>query len=134
MRSLLFLSAALLAGPAGAQTQAASQDPPQRVRSVLLYGDEPCPEAQDPNEIVVCANAGESPYRIPKELRDQPNEAAAAQAWTRRVETVEEVNRAGLPNSCSPVGIQGQTGCTREMIRRWAQERVDQRARASRVP
>jgi hypothetical protein len=124
----------LFAGAFAFQDTPAPQGPPKRVRSVLLYGEEKCPVARDPDEIVVCASAGESPYRIPKQFRDQPNEGAAAQAWTNRVETVEQVNRAGLPNSCSPVGIQGQTGCTRDMIRQWYQERLDAKAKAARVP
>jgi hypothetical protein len=131
LSTLLF--AALLAGPAAPQDGAKGDGPPSRVRSVLLYGDEQCPKAENPDEIVVCANAGESPYRIPKRFRNQPDEGAAAQAWTNRVESVEEFNRAGLPNSCSPVGIGGQTGCTRSMIRQWYQERVDQKAKAARV-
>jgi hypothetical protein len=131
LSTLLF--AALLAGPAAPQDGAKGDGPPSRVRSVLLYGDEQCPKAENPDEIVVCADAGESPYRIPKRFRNQPDEGAAAQAWTNRVESVEEFNRAGLPNSCSPVGIGGQTGCTRSMIRQWYQERVDQKAKAARV-
>uniref|UniRef100_UPI00195375A8 hypothetical protein n=2 Tax=Pseudomonadota TaxID=1224 RepID=UPI00195375A8 len=101
------------------QSQDADSGPPKRVRSILLYGQEECPKSQSEEEIVVCANAGESPYRIPKRFRNQPKDDAASQAWTNRVETVEEVNRAGLPNSCSPVGTGGQTGCTRQMIRQW---------------
>jgi hypothetical protein len=134
----LMVAAALLAGPAMAQDSKQSQDtnsgPPKRVRSILLYGQEECPKSQSEDEIVVCANAGESPYRIPKQFRDQPKQDAASQAWTNRVETVEEVNRAGLPNSCSPVGTGGQTGCTRAMIRQWYQERLDQKAKASQIP
>jgi hypothetical protein len=130
-------AALLLILPAAAQDAPASQSadgPPQRIRSILLYGDEQCPKSQDPDEVVVCANAGDSPYRIPKQFRDQPDGGAAAQAWTNRVETVEAFNRSGMPNSCSPIGSQGQTGCTRQMIQRWAQERVDQKAKAARVP
>jgi len=134
MIARLLVAAALLAAPAVAQDQKTSQEPPKRVRSVLLYGEESCPKPTDPDEIVVCANAGDSPYRIPKQFRNQPDEGAAAQAWTNRVETVEEVNRAGLPNSCSPVGSGGQTGCTRAMIRQWYQERLDAKAKAARVP
>ena len=128
--------ATLLAGPAVVQdaSKDAPQEPPKRIRSILLYGDEECPKSNDPDEIVVCAKSGESPYRIPKRFRDQPSEDAAAQSWTRRMETVEEVNRAGLPDSCSPVGSGGQTGCTRKFIQQWAQERLDQKAKASRVP
>lgn len=125
--------AALIAAPAPAQEAAAQDGPPKRVRSILLYGDEKCPPAQSPDEVVVCANAGDSPYRIPKRFRNQPNEGAAAQAWTNRVETVEEFNRAGLPNSCSPVGTGGQTGCTRAAIRQWYQERLDAKAKAART-
>lgn len=132
MLAKLLAATALLAAPALAQDK--PQDPPKRVRSILLYGQEECPKPANADEIVVCANAGESPYRIPKSLRDQPDESAPAQAWTNRVETVEEVNRVGLPNSCSPVGSGGQTGCTRQMIRQWYQERLDAKAKASRVP
>lgn len=128
------IAASLLAAPAVAQEQKTSQEPPKRVRSIILYGEEKCPPATDPEEVVVCANAGESPYRIPKALRDQPDESSGASAWTRRVETVEEVNRAGLPNSCSPVGTGGQTGCSRQALQQWAQDRLDRRVKASRVP
>ncbi len=131
MIAMLF-AAMLLPLPAIVQDK--PQDRPQRVRSVLLYGKEECPKPANEDEIVVCANAGESPYRIPKALRDKPNEGAAAQAWTNRMETVEEVNRVGLPNSCSPVGSGGQTGCTRQMIRQWYQERLDRKAKAARIP
>ncbi|MES2444304.1 MAG: hypothetical protein V4574_15865 [Pseudomonadota bacterium] len=122
----------LIATPAFAQSAGTGDAPPKRVRSVILFGEEKCPRTADPDEIVVCANGGESPYRIPKEFRDQPKEGATAQAWTRRMETVEEVNRAGLPNSCSPIGTGGQTGCTRQMIQQWYQDRLDRRARATR--
>jgi len=32
------------------------------------------------------------------------------------------------------VGMGGQTGCTRQMIRQWYQERLDQKAKAAQVP
>ncbi|WHU03481.1 MULTISPECIES: hypothetical protein [unclassified Sphingomonas] len=134
----LLAAAALLATPAIAQdAKQSSQDnqgPPKRVRSVLLYGQEQCPKPQSEEEIVVCANGGESPYRIPKEFRNQPKNDAASQAWTNRVEMVEDVNRAGLPNSCSPVGTGGQTGCTRAAIRQWYQERLEQKAKNAAIP
>lgn len=133
MLARLFLAAPLLliALPAAAQQSAGTGDaPPKRVRSVITFGDEACPKPANPDEIVVCAKGGDSPYRIPKELRDEGKEGATSQAWTRRMETVEEVNRAGLPNSCSPIGTGGQTGCTRQMIQQWYQERVNRRAKA----
>lgn len=132
MLAKLILASALLAAPAIAQD--VPQDPPQRVRSILLYGNEQCPKPTDPDEIVVCANGGESPYRIPKEFRNQPKEDAVSQAWTNRVETVEEVNRAGLPNSCSPIGTGGQTGCSRKFLQDWYQDRLNQKAKNARIP
>jgi hypothetical protein len=131
LATLLF--AALIAGPPAPQDGGQGDGPPKRVRSILVYGDEQCPKAENPDEIVVCANAGESPYRIPKRFRDQPKEGPASNAWTNRVESVEQFNRAGLPNSCSPVGTGGQTGCTRAAIRQWYQERLDQKAKAARA-
>ncbi|NML04757.1 hypothetical protein [Sphingomonas sp. G-3-2-10] len=120
----------LFAVPAAAQD--AQDGPPKRVRSVITFGDEKCPPATDPDEIVVCASGGDSPYRIPKRFRNQPAEGPAAQSWSRRVEVVEEVNRAGLPNSCSPIGTGGQSGCTRQMIRQWYQERLETEAKRGR--
>ena len=132
MIARLLIATALLATPALAQDKSEQQGPPQRIRSVMLYGDEQCPKPQGDDEIVVCANAGESPYRIPKRFRDQPKEGPASASWTRRAEIIEEVNRVGLPNSCSPVGTGGQTGCTRAFIRQWAQERLDRKAKEAR--
>jgi hypothetical protein len=136
MLARLMIATALLAAPALAQTQdqAAPEGPPKRVRSILLYGQESCPKPANPDEIVVCSNAGDSPYRIPKRFRDQPKQDAPSTSWSRRMEVVEEVNRAGLPNSCSPVGTGGQTGCTRQMLQQWYQDKLDKEAQAARVP
>ena len=79
----LFAAFLLPATPA----QDKPQDPPQRVRSILLYGTEECPKPASEEEIVVCANAGESPYRIPKSLRDHlPPRGRFRQrcCWSRR--------------------------------------------------
>jgi hypothetical protein len=121
----------LIATPAFAQN-ADPEGPPTRVRSVITYGDEGCPKPVDAEEIVVCAKGGDSPYRIPKAFRNQPKEGPTGQSWTRRMEVVEEVNRAGLPNSCSPIGTGGQTGCNRQFIQQWYQDRVDRKAKAER--
>lgn len=137
MLASLLIAAAFAAGPAPLQTTPAAtgqEAPPRRVRSILLYGDEACPKPAAPDEIVVCANAGESPYRIPKRFREQPDQSPKGTAWTRRMETVEEIGAAsaGLPGSCSPVGVAAQTGCTRKMIQQWAQERLDREAKEAR--
>jgi hypothetical protein len=39
-----------------------------------------------------------------------------------------------MPNSCSAVGTGGQTGCTRQMLQQWYQDKLDKEAKASRVP
>lgn len=136
MLARLMLATALLAAPAFAQTQdqTAAEGPPKRVRSILLYGDQSCPKPANPDEIVVCSNAGESPYRIPKRFRDQPKEDAPSTSWSRRMEVVEDFNRAGMPNSCSAVGSGGQTGCTRQMLQQWYQDKLDKEAKDARVP
>jgi hypothetical protein len=113
--------------------EASKGEPPKRIRSVLLYGEEKCPPATSPDEIVVCANGGDSPYRIPKKLRETEYTPSGV-AWGRRAEIVEEVNRAGLPDSCSPIGTGGQTGCTAEMLRAWAAEQAAKKDAQAKIP
>ncbi len=132
-RLLIAAPLLLIAAPAFAQ-KTDGGPPPQRVRSVVLYGDDKCPPATDPDEIVVCANGGDSPYRIPKEFRNPPDEGAAAQSWTRRTETVIEANRAVLPGSCTPIGSYGQSGCSQQAIRDWYRQRQDQKRKAESIP
>lgn len=119
----LALVALALASPVFADTA----EKPQRVINATVFGDDPCPRGKS-DEIIVCARQPEAErYRIPKPLRDPPEIPAAAQAWSSRVATIDEVNRTGLPNSCSPVGAGGQTGCTLDMVRRW---KAEQQAKA----
>ena len=128
MLSWLFV-AALAAVPQAAVPANSAGDPPQRVRNVQLYGEEACPKASSPDEIVVCARESEDErFRIPKQFRAPPVEDAAARSWATKAETVMEVNRAGLPDSCSPIGSGGQTGCTRLQLDQW---RAERRARAA---
>src|SRR3546814_13977985 len=80
---------------------------PERVETLVVYGEDPCPQEHD-GAIVVCARKPESErYRIPKELRKK-KEVAGSQGWGSRVETMESVNRQLLPNSCSAIGSNGQ--------------------------
>lgn len=122
------LVAALAASPAMAQeAEKTSSAPPQRTRSVTVYGKEECPKPETENEVVVCARKDESErFRIPSELRNPPSQDAAAQSWANRAETMMEVNRVGLPDSCSPVGTGGQTGCNQQLLRQWYQQRKAQ--------
>ncbi|KQM98146.1 hypothetical protein ASE78_07770 [Sphingomonas sp. Leaf25] len=133
MRTGLAGLALLFVVPAMAQD--APADPPRKVRNATVYGEEPCPKAADPEEIVVCARLGESErYRIPKRFRDQPSQASGDSAWSARVDTAMEAARIGRPNSCSPVGDGGQTGCTQAMLRQWFAERRQTRAAESDIP
>lgn len=110
----------LLALPVSAvaqDKQAESGQPPKRIKSVTIGATDKCPESTD-EEIIVC-NTVDNPYRIPKELRGNGPIAPSNQAWTTRLATDEQTSRAaaGLPDTCSPVGSGGQTGCAREAAR-----------------
>lgn len=93
---------------------------PEKTSFLVAFGEEKCPEASDPDEIVVCATAPEGDrYRIPKDLRKSEDEAQASQSWTSAVESLDEMARPMRPNSCSVVGSGGFTGCTQAMLREW---------------
>jgi hypothetical protein len=113
----LFLAAALAAA---ALASAASAAPPastadeQKVNALIVYGNDPCPRSSG-DEIVVCARKPESErYRIPPNLRDDPNNPLN-QSWANRAQSLEYVGRTGI-NSCSTVGPAGYTGCLSQLI------------------
>lgn len=113
--------AALLLGAICAASPAASEAP-AREESVIVYGDDPCPAAEDPEEIVVCARRPEDErYRIPAPLRHGPE--PLERSWSNQAAELEDAQRDTRPNSCSVVGSFGQTGCTQQMIRNWHAER-----------
>lgn len=129
------LIAALIAVPGFASAQeATSSAPPSRIRSILLEPGKKCPVAVG-DEIVVCTPL-DQPYRIPKELRDDRPIPPTSQSWVNRAATIDEVGRVagGTPNSCSPVGTGGQTGCTLQLIQRWRAERNEQKRDGVKVP
>lgn len=113
---------------AGVAEQAESGQPVRRIRNIALTGTAPCPKASSPDEVVVCSRIDE-PYRIPKPLRDKKPIPAQNQSWVNRTASMDQVGReaAGLPDTCSPVGSGGQTGCTSQMLRQWTAERVAKR-------
>lgn len=125
---LPFLAALGLSATAFAQegdSLAQSGSPPERTSVLYTYGDEPCPEARE-GEIVVCAQRPEAErYRVPKELREElkEDEAVGGGSWTSAVEGYENVARASRPNSCSPVGSYGFTGCAAAALRDWFEAR-----------
>lgn len=108
--------------PVMAQDTPATEPPPTRIRSVTINAGDKCPPSVN-GEIVVCTTLDE-PYRIPKALRTSPP-TAANRTWASRVAGLDEVGRegGGVPNSCSPTGTAGQTGCTQQLIDRWRAER-----------
>lgn len=121
--------AAVLALPGGP----ARADAPDRVETLVVYGNDPCPKQQD-GAIVVCARKPESErYRIPEPLR-RKKEVAGSQGWSSRVETMEAASRTVLPNSCSVIGSNGQSGCTQAMLRQWFDERRLAKDESSGVP
>lgn len=129
----MLMLAALAATPVLAQEAEDGNEPPQRVRSVLLYGEDKCPKPTSEDEVVICSNGGDSPFRIPKSLR-KTDPGPGGTSWTRRAELVDEVNRATLPGSCSPIGSFGQSGCTLQMLQQWRAERAAQKAEEAAIP
>jgi hypothetical protein len=136
MRTLLaLLATAALAGPAFAQqpgvpvpgaapAQAASGPADVRVNQLIIYGDDPCPESSDPNEITVCARLPDSDrFRIPPNLRDNPNDPGS-NSWANRATELSYVGRTGT-DSCSTVGGGGFTGCFNQIV---TQARAERRA------
>ena len=90
---------------------APAADPPERVSTLVVYGSDPCPRSRS-DEIVVCARQPESErFRIPKQFRGRRYSAARDGSWSGTAQVLEMVSRQGLPNSCSPVGSYGQSGC-----------------------
>ena len=103
---------------------AASSQPPQRVRSVIVTGNQACPKSTD-QEIVVCSRGDvDDQYRIPPKLRE-PAHPAANNSWTNRAATIDQVSReaGGLPGTCSVNGTNGQTGCSWQALQQWQAER-----------
>lgn len=111
------LGLALVAAPLALAAPAFAQDGSYRSRTVLVFGDDACPQASNPDEIIVCARRPEEErYRIPKTLREEERAAAIAR------EDQVGANRAALASgqasatgigSCSAVGAGGIIGCTR---------------------
>ena len=103
-------------GPASAQEEAGD-----KVNTVIVYGDDECPQSSD-TEIVVCARLDEEErYRIPEALRQSNN--PANEPWASKVRAYETVGNFGAL-SCSPVGSGGELGCTAKMIEAAYQERA----------
>jgi hypothetical protein len=105
----------LLAGAALALAMPALAQDTYRTRTVLVYGDDPCPKSENPDEIIVCARRPEEErYRIPKELREQEKAATIAKEDNVPATRAALVTRSGagnVPGSCTPSGPGGFNGC-----------------------
>ena len=118
MKILAIMLAALIAAPPAfaAKPAALATKPPAKISTLLVFGNDPCPRSSD-DEIVVCARQPENErYRIPKQLRGKPYNAARDGSWAGTAKVLEYVSRQGLPDSCSPNGTNGQSGCFRKFL------------------
>ena len=121
---------------ASAPVLAAEADRPPAPRPALtVYGNDACPKGKN-GDIVVCAREPESErYRIPKRFRQRPREDSGPGAsWASRVEGLEDAQRFTRPNGCSPVGSNGQSGCTQAALRQWFLERRLAKAQDKEIP
>jgi hypothetical protein len=119
----------------GTMAQAADKEPEpaaprERFEHLLVFGNDACPQSTE-EQINVCARLPESErYRIPKRFRQLKKGDAASRSWGDRVRTLETVSRFGRPNSCSPVGSGGQTGCLQQFLRQAREEREYDKSQA----
>lgn len=124
MRILVMMAALMTPGVAAAQSgaQAETGQPPQRIRSVTLTAGERCPPSTG-DEVVVCYQGG-NPYRIPPSLRETAP-SVANQSWVNRAANLDQVGRiaGGLPDTCSPIGAGGQSGCALAANRAYAADK-----------
>lgn len=135
MASLLaFAAFALLqAAPPAIAPEQSAEAQGEKMSTLLVFGNDPCPRGKD-DEIVVCARLPENErYRIPRRLRRTPDDAAQ-QSWASRVQALEYIGRVGTPNSCSPVGTAGQTGCYQQFLRIAREERRAAQSEAKAIP
>jgi hypothetical protein len=109
------MAGAALIQPTPAQAQNAS------ISEIVVYGSDPCPRSTD-DEVVVCARKPEGErYRIPERLRTG-GPRQSRQAWANKAKALETVGATG-PNTCSPVGPGGFTGCMAQVIQQAREER-----------
>lgn len=122
----MILLAALLLAAQPADNAAAAPPPslPDRYSTLIVFGDDPCPRSSQ-DEVVVCARLPENDrFRLPKRFRGKKgSEGPASVAWSQKARSLEYVSRDGIPNSCSPVGSFGATGCFQKFLREAREQR-----------
>lgn len=113
----------LAAAPALAQNAPAAAGPDDvRINQLVVYGEDPCPESTN-EEITVCARKPDAErYRIPEDLRSNPNDPVN-QSWANRATEMQYVGRSGI-GSCSTTGPGGMIGCYNDLVRQARAERA----------
>jgi len=106
------MAGGLVAVPAPAIAQAGQG-------KLTIYGNDPCP-AQN-----ICVRAPESQrYRLPQSQNPQGTRQQK-ESWARRSQALTTAGATG-PQSCSPVGPGGFTGCLTKEINEAKQARKEQ--------
>ena len=112
----LAAAAALVLTTPQLNAPALAASPQQKLATMLVFGSDPCPRSSE-DEVIVCARQPESErYRIPKQFRGRQYNAARDGSWAGTAKVLEYVSRQGLPDSCSPTGSYGQSGCFRKFL------------------
>ena len=133
-RAAALAAVLILSAPAAAADKPAP--PPNKIVSMTVFGDDGCPKSSD-DEIVVCQRVPESErYRLPKRFRGRKaaEQSGPGNSWTNKVSTLETASRVGTPNSCSPVGSGGFTGCMNKLLHDWYVDRQARQSDADAVP
>lgn len=121
MKIALHILATGLAVTGFAAVATSAQSDSERVRQVIVFGNDPCPASSN-DEIVVCARRPDNDrYRIPENLRDGER-MEGGESWASRAESIEYMGKSGI-GSCSTSGPGGATGCWAEMMRQAREER-----------
>ena len=120
------------AKPAAPPNQTAATQPVDndaRTISIVVYGNDACPQGKA-DEIVVCAREPESErYRIPKRFRGKKMEAAPGNSWANKTRSLDDASRtaSGIPDTCSAIGSGGQSGCYSNFINQAVAQRRQQK-------
>ena len=105
-----------------AAVQPAAGSPP--LQRPIVPPERDCRQAEDPDEIVVCGESSEdSPYRIPRQFRNQRSDNDADASWDARFRDQESLQRFSNQTD-GPFGVYRQS---RELDCQWRAARQELR-------